>query len=164
MIERQPRILFLSSSWPHGKTFGGQLRALHVGRALMRIGDVTVAVVSADGSDSDAEQRTRMEFTAVAPVIPQVRPNCTILEKLRWAFDLHYLNVHGFSATSKDRERVIAMFSQYDLVWVLNCRTPNILHVRRWPHAHLDLDDLPSTYFRAVIQNSSDGVGRWRAR
>src|ERR1043165_2113854 len=40
------RILYISSSWPLGKTFGGQLRAYHIAKALQTMGDVSVQVVS----------------------------------------------------------------------------------------------------------------------
>ena len=157
------RILYLCSSWPLGRAFGGQLRALQVGRALQQIGEVTVAVVSSDAKDIEAESRTGAEFALETPILPQIRPNQSISEKLRWALDLKHLNVHGFVATPADRERLIASFGKYDLVWVFNSRTPNILQRWYWPNAHLDIDDLPSTYARGERRNGASMARCWRA-
>ena len=163
MSSRSPRILYLCSSWPLGRTFGGQLRALQIGRALKQVGDVTVAVVSSDANDTEAERRTREEFAVLPPVCPISLPNRTTIKKLRRALDLKYLNVHGYVAPRKDAERIVSYFPEYDLVWVLNSRTPNILQHWRWPHAHLDLDDVPSTYLVGVSQTAATAGERWKA-
>ena len=144
--------------------FGGQLRALHIARALKEVGDVTVAVVSADAGDPEAERRTREEFALEAAITPQIHPNRAALEKLRWAFDPKYLNLHGFVAAPADRERLVASLAKYDLVWVLNSRTPNILQIWDWPRAHLDLDDLPSSFLATEARNGSSRRQRWKAR
>src|SRR4029077_2911295 len=110
----RPRILYLCSSWPLGLAFGGQLRALQVARALQQMGEVTVAVVSSDAKDIEAESRTGAEFALETPILPQIRPNQSIPEKLRWALDSKYLNVHGVMAAASDRERLMASFEKYD--------------------------------------------------
>ena len=164
MSPHSPRILYLCSSWPLGQTFGGQLRALQIGRALKQIGEVTVKVVGSDASDAEAERRTRDEFSVERPISPRVQPNRNAIDKLRWAFDSSYLNLHGFLATPTDREHLLSTFPQYDLLWVLNSRTPNILQIFDWPKAHLDLDDLPSTYLGTVAANGASRVQRLKAR
>ncbi|MEY4005634.1 MAG: hypothetical protein RLZZ221_1730, partial [Verrucomicrobiota bacterium] len=54
-MKRRPRILYLSPCWPHAPTHGGQLRALHIGRALKEVGDVRLLTVATD----DADEMTR---------------------------------------------------------------------------------------------------------
>ena len=146
-----------------GRAFGGQLRALQVARALQQMGEVTVAVVSFDAKDIEAETRTGAEFALETPILPQIRPNQSIPEKLRWALDSKYLNVHGCVASANDRERLLDRLEDFDLVWVLNARTPNILQRWRWPNAHLDIDDLPSTYARGERRNGASMAQRWKA-
>jgi glycosyltransferase involved in cell wall biosynthesis len=146
-------ILFLSSSWPHSKAFGGQLRALHTARALSHVGEITVTVVSSDANDYDAWKTTAAEFCVTPPIRPLQTPRRAITEKLRWVFDAHYLNIHGCVASLADRDRVLSSASEYDLIWILNSRTPNILQRWSWPRTHLDVDDVPSTYFRSSPQN-----------
>ena len=164
-MNRHPsRILLLSSSWPHGQTFGGQLRALNIGRALKQMGNVTLLVVGSDAGNSEAMRKSAEEFEIELPVCPQLSPNSGTLKKLKWACDPWYLNAHGYIATVEDRTRIISYFDHYDLVWLLNSRTPNILHVRHWPHSHLDVDDVPSAYLRTVSQSESSWRKRWEAR
>ena len=140
------------------------MRALHIGRALQQVGTVTVAVVSADANDPHARQQTEKEFAVLPPVTPRLQPNRGAIQKLRWALDTHYLNVHGSVASPEDRKRLVSAFSSYDLIWVLNSRTANILHHWKWPHAHLDIDDVPSTYLRGVRASGASTRERWKAR
>jgi glycosyltransferase involved in cell wall biosynthesis len=163
-MDRRPQILFLSPCWPLGRTFGGQLRALHTARALQPLGEVTLMVVGSEAGDEDGARLSANEFKIAQPVTTAPRPNRQPWERLRWAIDIHYLNVHGFAASSEDRSRVVASFNDYDLVWVLNARTPNLLQVWQWPHAHLDLDDIPSGYLRRIASTEAAPVKRWKAR
>lgn len=161
---RAPRILVLGQSWPHGRSFGGQLRALAHCRALARLGPVSVTVVGTDANDQDSLRATATEFDVVAPVQPVVTPNQSVGDKLRWALDTDYLNVHGLTATPTERQRILGSLPDYDLVWLLNARTPNILGQWRWPNAHLDVDDVPSTYLRSLAAGMTNPISRLRAR
>ena len=158
------RILVICSSWPHGQSFGGQLRALHITRALRAIGKLTIIVVSSDADDQDARSKTSGEFRLLDPILPRVFPNRSALQKLRWAFDSRYMNLHGCLASEPDRRRLGRSLKDFDLIWVMNSRTPNILHRWQWPRSHLDFDDVPSTYYRSIAGNSSKLMERWRAK
>lgn len=155
-MSSSPRILFLSSCWPCGPAFGGRLRALHIGRALKQVGDVTLTVVGSDHDDAEAMARSTEEFAIEPPVRVQLSPNKRFSQKLRTAFDPHFLNVHGCAASTQDRARLLARIDDFDLVWILNSRTPNILNRWCWPHSVLDVDDVPSTYQRSVWQNEAN--------
>src|SRR5262245_2687463 len=106
MRKRSPRILYLTSSWPHGKAFGGQLRALHVGRALRQIGDVTLSVVSSDIPDEETLRRSGEDF-CLAPRVPVLlRPERTLFHRARRGLDTrYYLNIHGCTADLAARAR-----------------------------------------------------------
>jgi len=145
----------VSSSWPHGPTFGGQLRALHIGRVLQEMGQVTIAVVSSDIVRPEVIKNTADEFVVEPPVRVNVEPNRGLIERLQWAFDPRFLNVHGCVADAADRERLLNRLGDFDLIWVLNSRTPNILNQWHWPRSVLDVDDLPSTLQRTVWQNGA---------
>ena len=150
------RILYICSSWPHGPTFGGQLRALHVGRALQKVGQVTLAVVSSDVATPEIIKKTADEFDVEPPVRINVQPNRGLLKRVQWAFDPHFLNVHGIVANASDRNRLLNLLENFDLVWVLSSRTPNILNQWQWPRSVLDINDLPSTFQRTVWQNGAN--------
>ena len=149
------KILYVSSCWPHDRAFGGQLRALQIGRALKKIGRVTLAVVSSDTAIPEVIKKAQAEFDVEPPVQVSVRPNRGLIQRLQWAFDPHFLNVYGCVADAADRERFLDRLGDFDLIWVLNSRTPNILNQWHWPRSVLDIDDLPSTFQRTVWQNGA---------
>ncbi len=157
------RVLYLCSSWPHGRSFGGQLRALHLGRALQQIGRVTVLMVGSEAGDAEAREKTAAEFDVLPPVLPREQADGGLGGKIRRAFARRHMNLHGYVASAEDRQRVENTTAAFDLTWVLNSRTPNILQRWRWPRAHLDLDDVPSTYHRAVAASSATPAQRWKA-
>lgn len=152
----KPRILYIAPLWPHGRTFGGRLRALHIARALKHVGDVTMVVMSPNPPEPGAAEATAAEFELEAPVEVELSPNGGMGERLQWMFDTRFLKVHGCVAKAADRERVFGRMAQCDLVWLMSARTPNILHQWNWPRTVLDIDDVPSTYQRTIWQN---GVG-----
>ncbi len=121
---------------------------------------MTLVIVSSEAHDEEARLRAGEEFNLLPAILPQVRLNRGPVRKLRWAFDRHYLNVHGCVASPEDCARVACWLGQYDLVWVLNSRTPNILQQWQWPHSHLDLDDVPSTYLRTISQTGAGTTKR----
>jgi glycosyltransferase involved in cell wall biosynthesis len=155
-LSARPRILYIASCWPHGKAFGGQLRTLHIGRALRQYGDVTLAVVSSDAAGEEAVRLTATEFNVEDPIRVAESPNRTLGDRMRWAFDTRFLNVHGCVAQGADRSRLLDSLDKYDLVWIGNSRTANILNHWQWPHSVLDIDDVPSTFQRTVWRNGGD--------
>lgn len=164
MLTQRPRILYLASSWPLGPVFGGQLRALHVGRALQAVGDVSLVVVSMESATPQTVRQTAEHFRLLPSVTPAVTPTGGLGRKLQRAFSVRYLDIHGCAASATDRQRLVASFGDYDLIWVLNSRTANLLNIWSWPHAHLDIDDIPSTYYRAMADSAKTRSVRWRAR
>jgi glycosyltransferase involved in cell wall biosynthesis len=92
--------------------------------------------------------------------VPVLSPNSGVVAKLRWALDLRYHNLHGLQITASDREEVARTIPKYDLVWMLNSRTANILGLDTWKRAHLDIDDVPSTYLKGVAQSEPGTVRR----
>jgi polysaccharide biosynthesis protein PslH len=157
------RILYITSCWPHGRTFGGQLRTLHIGRALGKIGEVSLAVVSSDGADEETVRMTEAEFHLEPPVRIDLAINRSTQQRLRWAFDTHFLNVHGCQANAEDRARLLSRLREFDLVWLSNSRTPNILNQWRWPRSVMDIDDVPSTFQGTVWKNGASLKGKIKA-
>jgi glycosyltransferase involved in cell wall biosynthesis len=149
------RILYVAPCWLCQNAFGGQLRALQLGRALQKMGRVNVAVVGSDEGNAEVIERTAAEFSIEPPVKVRVRPNRGLIDRFRWAVDKRFLNVHGCAAEDSDRERLLRRRADFDLIWVGNSRTPNILNQWQWPRSVLDLDDVPSTFQRTVWENGA---------
>jgi len=74
------------------------------------------------------------------------------------------MNLHGYVTSGTDRARLEQYLCKFDLIWVLNSRTPNILQRWSWPGAHLDIDDVPSTFLRTVAKSATKLQARLRAR
>jgi polysaccharide biosynthesis protein PslH len=121
-------------------------------------------VVSSDAADADALAMTRLEFEVLPPVLPQLSRSRTVAQKLRRWLDARYMNLHGYAASVADQQRVESSAKNFDLIWILNSRTPNILSRWKWVGAHLDIDDVPSTYLRTVSESSSQRTQRLKAR
>ena len=69
MAQSRPRILFITSHWPHAQPYGSQHRALNICRLLARAGDLSVIVASIDDADAETLRKTRTEFN-LCDVIP----------------------------------------------------------------------------------------------
>ena len=164
MTDSAVRVLFLTPSWPLGGVFGGQIRALHVARALRHVGAVRVVIVSSDAPDLEAQRATEREFVVLPPVQCHPAPNLSLAQKAQWALNPRYLNVHGSAASMPDRERIVRYCAEADLVWVHNARTPNVLQQWAWPKGHVDLDDIPSTYLRTLARHAESPSARLKTR
>lgn len=141
----KPRILYIAPAWPHEKSFGQQLRVLHIGRALKRVGDLHLAVVS-ERKDPAAVQRTAGEFQIYCDIGARNHGSLSRLEQLRWWLDPHFQDTSGFVAIEQGRQRISENLNDFDLIWINCLRVANMFGVWRWPHSMLDIDDLPSTY------------------
>ena len=150
-----PRILYVTSCWPHDRPFGGQLRTLHIGRALQKLGEVTLTVVSEDAADGEILRKAAADFNVEPPIRVNLVPNHSLSQRCRWALDPHFLNIHGYVADDADRARLLNRVPDFDLVWLSNSRTPNILNRWHWPHSVLDVDNVPSAFQRAFWQNGA---------
>lgn len=157
------RILYITPCWPHGRSFGGQLRALHIGRALQQLGEVTVAVVSGDDPEPGALEKTRAEFDLHGQIRIEPTPDAGVTERIRRWTNPRFMNVHGCVANGLDRAALLDRMPEFALIWVLNSRTPNNLRQWRWPRAVLDLDDIPSTFHDSVRRTAPTAGGRWKA-
>lgn len=139
------RILYIIPAWPHGKSFGKQLRLFHLGRALQQLGDVSW-VIACDDNDAETEERTRRDFNVAYSVSTEQVPPRSILERLKWWLDPTFQDPSGSVAKECDRARLIQTLGNFDLVWVHSVRAANMFGLWRWPHSVLDIDDVPSTY------------------
>lgn len=150
MKPARPKITYLCPCWPVDKAYGGQLRALHIGRALKQIGHVRLVVVNADPASADAVERTSAEFEFAGEIKGAPQFSGGIRQRMSWALNPRHPNVHGFLANRAELEWLMPLAANADLVWFLKLRTANILNAWHWPRSVMDIDDVPSTYARTV--------------
>ena len=159
----KPKILFVSPCWPVDRTHGGQLRALHIGRALKECGDVSVVVVNPDATWPDANKRTATEFRVVGEVEGAVVGR-GFSDRVRRTLDPRFHNVHALLAAKEEQQRIYQLAEAADIVWFLKLRSANILNRWHWPHSVMDIDDVPSTYSQTVSATAETIIERARRR
>ena len=159
----KPKILFVCPNWPVDRTHGGQLRALHIGRALKECGDVSVVVVGADATWPDAKERTAAEFRVVGEIKGAIVGR-NFLARARRILDPRFRNVHAVLASEQEQRRIYQLAEAADIVWFLKLRSANILNRWHWPHSVMDIDDVPSTYSQAARATAEKAIDRARRR
>jgi glycosyltransferase involved in cell wall biosynthesis len=158
----RPRILYLVPAWPHERSFGQQLRVLHVGRALQNIGEVKLAVVSIT-EDAEAMEKTANEFQVHCNLRMKQLIRRGPGQRLKWWLDPTIQDSCGFFVEERARVRLCQSLGDFDLIW-LNCvRVANMFGLWRWPRSMLDIDDLPSTYQLTEFRHGDRLMDRFKA-
>lgn len=154
MTSSRPRILFCSPHPLHGRSYGGQLRTLNIARLLQQSGDVRVALFPLTDPEPESIDRTRAEFD-LREIIPlRSRPTRGWRHRFAHEFDPFYPNTHGYNLDPAAVERFDRLVDQHDVVWFHGIRVPNALGRRVWRRSVLDIDDVPSLYFRSATQQA----------
>ena len=155
------RILYVLSCWPHDRAYGGQLRALHVARALAKVGPVTLAIVGAESVDAASKSRTAAEFPIAGEwgIEPTgIRGTHALWKTLT---DPGFVNVHGLALSPSSEKEIQAIAREhFDLVWFFKLRTANYFRQACWPGSVVDVDDVPSS----ATGSHGKLAGGWAAR
>lgn len=164
MNKSEPRILYVSSCWPHDRAFGGQLRALQVGRALQHFGRPTLVVIGADAVDASARERTEAEFDLAREIPVRLLPVRGWKARGRLIVDPMFTNIHGCAAAPEDEAWLRKLHKQFDLVWFFGVRAANMFSLADWPGSVVDINDLPSVMERTAGRAATSARTRWKAR
>ncbi len=156
MGNHKPKILYVISCWPHGQSYGGQLRALHIGRALQKLGRPTLAVVGADSVDKDAIERTAAEFDLGHDIKVSQSPAGGLRNRIKSWFSTDFTNIHGLAAQPEGERWMDEAKERFDLIWFFKLRTANMLTNARWKNSVVDIDDVPSTMEKTFWKNGAN--------
>ncbi len=147
----KPRILYVLSCWPHDRAYGGQLRALHVARALVQVGPVTLAIVGAEPAEFPVAGEWGIEPTGI-------RGARALWKTLT---DPGFVNVHGLALSPSSEVQILEIArGQFDLIWFFKLRTANYFRQACWPGSVVDVDDVPSS----AAGSHGKLAGGWAAR
>ena len=69
--------------------------------------------------------------------------------RLRHELDSRYLHTVPSTVTLTERQAVLDLSNEHDVIWVHTIRTANVLGIYRWPNSVLDLDDIPSRLYES---------------
>jgi polysaccharide biosynthesis protein PslH len=151
----RPKILYITPHYLHGRTFGGQLRALHVARGLQRAGNLSVALCVEGPQSETYLRKTREEFLVRHAFEVRANPLKTLGERLRYELDPSFANVRQKRIDGVDVHLLRRILDEYDLVWICQLSTANHFNLFRWPHSILDVDN-----FDSQLYESSAASGR----
>ena len=153
MSHRTLRILFVTAVYPHAPEYGAQQRVLNICRLLSQIGQVSIAMVATEPIDQNSLMKTSGEFdVAHVALIQKKTPLANLAERVRFEFDPDCMNTYFTSIPGADREILLKLIDDHDLVWVHTLRTANECRIYKWPHTVLDIDDIPSRVYRSKTQ------------
>lgn len=161
---KRPQILLVSPLWVLPTVSGAHQRVLNVFRLLSRVGDVSLAIAESWAPGEESIRLTRREFDvrmvmqarSVAPGGPLERVRC----RFRHDFDPRYLETSPKAITESDRTALMDLIKEHDLVWVHNVVTANLCRIYKWPHSVLDIDDIPSGWYRSLVQSADSPLQR----
>ncbi len=150
------KILFVTSHWPYAPSYGAQLRVLNIGKLLKRIGKVSLVIAPYGAIDEENFAKTRKEFDVkhIAQLTPINLRNA--VDRVRHEFDPSFLNTQGVEVLKNDRDTMLRMIDEHDVIWVHTIHTTNIFGIYRWPHTVLDVDDIQSRLYASKAKAGSD--------
>ncbi len=163
-MSKKKRILYIAPCWPMEHGTGTSLRAFHIIKALRAIGRVDCLVVKlADEPDFHPrpEDADLFRFCGLLKLKPLGAR--TVLQRLRCGLDPKFIAYHGHRARAEDQAFVRCKLQEYDLIWLHQIRTADVMGLWHWPRSVMDLDDVPSTYLRSVLREQGNPKPRLRA-
>lgn len=163
-MAKSARILYVGPCHPAEQAYGTQIRTAQAAAALQTLGPVEFVVVKLAGDQyaldaaraGDYNVRRVMELRPIGP-----RP---LVERMRCGLDSRFLGYFGHRAADEDRTFLEREAAHYDLIWFHNLRSVDPFGRWAWPRAVMDLDDVPSTYYRTVAATAPTAGARWRAQ
>jgi glycosyltransferase involved in cell wall biosynthesis len=160
-MSKYPRILYVSEIVPRRPQFGAELRSYYIAKALQRIGKVEVAWVKPVGTvDSCDSAGGDSEFPVVCTLQAVPEPNSGFASKIDWMLNPMRSYPYGLAVSSSEAARFREQSANYDLTWFFKLRAAEAFPARRWSRSVVDIDDLPTTYERAVLQVATDFSSR----
>jgi len=157
------KILCLTSNDLNSPDFGGALRSRKVFGLLARWGDIQVVQAGSYDVWTDAAPATFGGFPLLRRIqFEHTRP--TLRDRIRRELDPHFLNFNWFQASAADQRWMSDTISRYDLIWIHGLAAADGFGFQQWPRSVLDIDDIPSSYFRSQLSQARNPLRwlRWR--
>jgi glycosyltransferase involved in cell wall biosynthesis len=160
MNRKNINILFVTSHCPHKPAYGAQHRVLNIGRLLSQMGRVSFVIATNEDIDMNSLKKTRDEFDLKRIVRLKPNPLKNGVERMRFELDPMYMNTNYSMANEPDRQMMLRMIREYDVIWVHTTRTANDFQIFRWPRTILDVDDLQSRVYHSKARTGTGLIRR----
>jgi glycosyltransferase involved in cell wall biosynthesis len=149
------KILCLTSHNLDGPDYGGTLRGRNLFQILERFGEVQVVLAGSHKFWGDDIKSPFGGFELANAIHFQPTPKHSVFDRLRHEFDPRFLNTNWIQARTQDREWLQAIMARHDLVWIHGLNAANGFGIWRWPNSVLDIDDIPSSFYRSTLAQAS---------
>ena len=159
-----PRILFITPFWPHKATIGAEIRSREIMRALQKLGKVEAVVLVDEDAPSEANAKPTDDLKAAYSVKVKPLAGRGVMGKLQWIFNPRTDFPHGCAVGPEDAARVLKSAAEADVVWFYKLRSANMFPNAPWPHAVMDVDDVPSSYEQLTLENQTGMRKRFMTR
>jgi len=156
MNDQRPNILYITGHCPFSPSYGSQQRILNIGRLLKQVGKVSLVIASCDEYGREELDRTKKEFDLKRIIRFLPSPRLHFINRIRHELDPSFLKTYYFHASKPDREFMLRMIDEHDVVWIHNVRVANAFQINRWAHSVFDVDDLPSRFYLSSARASSN--------
>src|SRR5260370_35860768 len=100
------------------------------------------------------------EFPVTYSLDVKPRPNERLIGKVRWTLDPRADYPNGCGVDHDAMRRVLRSLKDFDLVWFVRLRSPDMFPNAAWRRSVLDIDDVPSSYERTLLQVERDPINR----
>jgi glycosyltransferase involved in cell wall biosynthesis len=157
------KILCLTSNDLNSPDFGGALRSRKIFGLLSRWGEVQVVQAGSYDVWAGTPPATLGGFPLLRRVqFEHTRP--TLRNRIRRELDPHFQDFNWFQATAANQRWLREAIPQFDLIWIHGIAAADGFGLQQWPHSVLDIDDLPSSYFRSQLGQAANPLQwlRWR--
>ncbi len=154
MTTSPPKILYCTSHWLDGRSYGGQLRSLHLARLLQSRADVRVALFPLAPVEAGAATRTGNEFDVRGIFEFERRPIRGWRERIGHEFDPYFAGTHHATLPESAARRFEELAAEHDLIWFHGIRIPNSIGLRVWKKTILDIDDVPSLFYHSALRST----------
>ena len=157
-------ILCITSHDLNAPDYGSVLRCRNLFRMLSRFGIVRMVLGSRYENVIENAKSSQAGFELLEKI--HFRPGRSpLLERVGRKLKGPPLDIEGYHALRRDRERVERLMSQHDLTWVHGLEITDAFNFRRWPRTVLDVDDIPSAVYRLrLTQPDTESAQYWNAR
>ncbi len=157
-------ILCITSHDLNAPDYGAVLRCRNVFRMLSRFGHVRMVLGSRYENVIKNAKSPQAGFDLVDKI--QFRPGRSpLLERVGRKLKGPPVDIEGYHASRRDRERLERLMSRHDLTWVHGLEITDAFNFRRWPKTVLDVDDLPSAICRLrLTQPDTESAQYWNGR
>jgi glycosyltransferase involved in cell wall biosynthesis len=148
MSFRSPRVLYVAHVPPDGES-GARVRCRQVLRALQEIGKVEMVFLN-------LEMRNLFSVGKPGCILAHEfavqQPSIGIAGKIRRSLDPRTDYPNGWGVGQDALRRVHHSLEQFDLIWFFNSSTADMFPDCAWPRSVVDVDDIPSSYFRTSLR------------